>query len=444
MKRKRIVVFFLGGVLAALVQAPARATTREIAEFQAARLTFDQSILNQLTYDTYRDPFDEMQTRPYNLLFTNIGRHPTLSPWQGQSGMYTRYVNALIGNNGTANVDNDADTLQGSMIWRTSRSFAWGLSAAYLAGNSSSDDTAGTATFSDSDDLEGFDLRVAAALQISESRILGGGVRVRSASREVASRSFEQGVGGFNGVDSFDESGITVDFGARSYFSETASWEAQIVVGIGSAERDESSESIDAMGVLTDRFVLANDDIKDMTVGVYGGYNRLRREGLGETQYRAGFETTSRELDNDNLAYSETGGVVTPGTTLTGQDPVGLTRIYVSAQTVFNAGETELFAGARLAHEAVSGSTTIDVGGTPVNEAIDDTRLHLGLTVGLRQPLLRDRLRIIVSGRGDLFNDDTSTTFDSSSTSDDASRTCARRNCGTVSAWSARSETTCG
>jgi hypothetical protein len=78
------------GTLIALLPGTARALTREVAELQPTRLTFGQSVLNQLSYGTYREPFDELQTRPHNLLFHNIGRHPNLSPWQGQQGSYTR------------------------------------------------------------------------------------------------------------------------------------------------------------------------------------------------------------------------------------------------------------------------------------------------------------------------------------------------------------------
>jgi hypothetical protein len=108
------------GALVALAPGLAAATTREIAELHDVRLAFGQSVLNQLSYGTYREPFDELVSRPHNLLFANIGRHPTLSPWEGQAGSYTRYFNALIGNNGTANVDNEADSIQGSLVFRPS------------------------------------------------------------------------------------------------------------------------------------------------------------------------------------------------------------------------------------------------------------------------------------------------------------------------------------
>ena len=84
------------GALVALWPGVGLAITRDIAELQPARLTFDQSVLNQLTYGTYRDPFDELQVRPFNLLFTNIGRYSNLSPWQGQAGNEYGSAMALI------------------------------------------------------------------------------------------------------------------------------------------------------------------------------------------------------------------------------------------------------------------------------------------------------------------------------------------------------------
>ena len=47
------------------------------------------------------------------------------------------------------------------------------------------------------------------------------------------------------------------------------------------------------------------------------------------------------------------------------------------------------------------GSSQTDAAGTITNEKIDDSLMGLGLTLGLRQPLFRDKLRIIVSGHGD-------------------------------------------
>ncbi len=423
---RKISIGLLIAAWIALTPGGAEATTREIADLQPVELTFGQSILNQLSYDTYRDPFDELQTRPYNLLFTNIGRHPNLSPWQGQEGSYSRYVNALIGNNGAANVDNDADTIQGSMIRRETGTLAWGVSGAFLTGSNGSNDSAGTSTFNDSDDLSGFDLRVATAWQISERRVLGGGVRARQATRDVVNDSFELGVGGFVGADEFSQSGAEFDFGMRQFHGEFASWEVQAVAGFGTAEQDEFSETLDDTGAITDRFVITNYDISDMNVGIHAGYNRLRRERLGETEFRIGLESFQRELDNSDLAFSQTGGAVTPTLTLLGQDTISATEISLSAKTVFQAGQTEVFSGAQFGYSMIDGATSVDAAGLVVNEAIDDTSVRLGLTVGFRQPIYNDHLRFIVSGRADLLDEERTTTFDTGSDGDDVSQTTAQ------------------
>ena len=145
--KRGITKFVMAGALVALWPGSIFALTRDIAGLQPAALTL-RSVLNQLTYDMYRDPLDELQTRPYNLLFQNIGRHSSLTPWPGQEGTYTRYFNALIGNNGPANVDNDADALQGSLIRRETDALAWAISGAYLTGQAGSTDSNPTTTFS--------------------------------------------------------------------------------------------------------------------------------------------------------------------------------------------------------------------------------------------------------------------------------------------------------
>ena len=402
------------------------ALTRDIADLQPARLTFDQSVIHQLTFETYRDPFDELQTRPYNLLFNNIGRHSNLSPWQGQAGNYTRYFNALIGNNGTANVDNDADTLQGALIRRETDAIAWGVSAAFLTGEDGSDDSNPTTTFSDTDNLNGFDLRGAAAYQLSERRVLGGGFRATQASSELTDSSFGQGVGGFFGAEEFDQLRVVLDFGMRTFLDPMSSWEIQGALGFGSSEQDEFSETLDLLGLVTDRFVITNYEISDLDLGLYAGYNRVRAGQLGETEYRVGLERSERELDNSDLSFGETGGVVTPVVTLLGSDPITRTRLYASAKTIFQAGETEMFAGAELGYGMVDGSTRVDAAGFIVNEEIDDSHTHLGATVGLRQPLYRDKIRLIVSGRADLVDQETSTVFDSGSDDDNSTLSVAQ------------------
>jgi hypothetical protein len=64
----------LAGVFLLALTGRAAAVTREVANVPAFRLSFGESVLNQLTYDTYRTPYDELATRPYNLLFAGIGR----------------------------------------------------------------------------------------------------------------------------------------------------------------------------------------------------------------------------------------------------------------------------------------------------------------------------------------------------------------------------------
>ena len=402
----------------ALLPAAAAALTRDIADMQSAQLTLGQSVVNQLSYDTYRDPFDELQSRPYNLLFQNIGRHSTLTPWQGQEGSYTKFCNALVGNNGAANVDNNADAVQGSLIRRETASFAWGFSAAAILGNGGSDDANGTSTFSDKDDLEGLDLRGGLSKQISDRRVLGGGFRVTQAGTEFSEDNFEPGVGGISDVEKFDQVGLILDFGMRTFLNESASWEFRVLAGYSNAQQDDLSDSLDGAGVVTSRFVTRNYDIQEMKVGATGSYNRLHVDGRGETEFGGGIERSQRELGNNDLAYTETGGTITPTLTLLGQDVMAANRIFGSAKTVFLAGETELFAGARLGYEWIEGATQRDNAGTIVTESIDDTQIHLAITAGLRQPIFTDKLRFIVSGRGDFVDSSTATTFDTGATGD--------------------------
>jgi len=140
----RIARLTVAGVVLAFAGRSASAVTREVANVPAFRLTFGDSVLNQLTYDTYRTAYDELQTRPYNLLFAGIGRHANLSPWPGQEGGYARYVDALIGNNGAANVDNNADAIQGTMIRRQTGKIAWGVSKGVSPADASATKVFGT------------------------------------------------------------------------------------------------------------------------------------------------------------------------------------------------------------------------------------------------------------------------------------------------------------
>ncbi|MDH3626377.1 MAG: hypothetical protein OEV00_01740 [Acidobacteriota bacterium] len=422
---RRRIMTITAATLFALSSFSVRAAAREIADLQPARLTFSQSILNDVSFGTYREPFDELQTRPYNMLFSNIGRYPSFSPWPGQEGNYTRYVNALIGNNGTANVDNGADSIQGSIVRRQTDTWSWGVSAAILAGNDGNENSSGASTFRDTDDLNGFDLRPAAAKQLGEKRVLGFGLRLTSANAEVTDSSFESGVGGFFGENQFKQSGILADVGLRTFLTPGSSWEIQLVAGTEGFDQTEIAETIDGLGVITDRTTITNYDVSDLKVGVFGGYNRQKDGALGEMEYRLGIERSQRELDNADLSFVDNSGVVTPVNTLLAQDTIGTTLISASAKSIFQAGETEMFASARLAFGMVDGSTQIDASGFIVNEAIDDSESHLALTLGLRQPFFRDKLRIIVAGRADLVDAERTTTFDTSANVDDFRRSSA-------------------
>lgn len=418
--RREVLKFALAGSLAALFCGGVAAATREIAEWQPTQLTFGQSVLNQLSYDTYRDPYDELQTRPYNLLFSNIGRYPNLSPWQGQEGSYTHYFNALIGNNGRSNVDNNADAIQGALVRRETPRLSWGVAGAFLAGTDNSSDSVGTTNFRDTDEVAGFELRGGAALQLGESRVFGAGLTVTSAMDETTEASFEPGVGGFFGADEFAHTVFTVDAGLRTFLTSTSSWEAQVIVGLGSAEQNEFSETIDDTGAVNDRFYATHYDIDHMSIGLWGGYNRLHDNRFGEIEFRGGIERAQRELGNTDLSFSETLGVPTPLATLLGQDSISATRLHFSAKSIFRAGETEMFTGASLSHGMLDGATQIDVSGTVINEEIDDSQTALGLTVGLRQPLFRDKLRFIVSGHADFIDQETATIFDTVTDGDDS------------------------
>jgi hypothetical protein len=416
----------IAGVLLALAPGTGRATTRELAEFQHSRLIFDRSVLNQLTYGLYREPFDELQSRPYNLLFTNIGRHPNLSPWQGQEGSYTRYFNALIGNNGSANVGNDADAVSGTLIRREAVAWTWGGAAAFLTGSDGSDDGNATSTFSSADDLNGYELRGAASRQLSDRRVLGFGFRATQATSEVTDNSFEQGTGGYLGLREYDQMDLAFDAGLREFRSPLASWEVRVLAGLGSATQTDSSRDLDVDGNETGSFTDTNYEIDDVRLGIEGGYNRLKRDRIGETEFRGGIERSQRELANSDLSFSSSGGTMTPLVSLIGQDPITSTRLYASAKSIFQAGETEMFAGAELGYGMVEGATQVDASGTIVTESIEDTIAQLGLTVGLRQPVFRDRLRFIVSGRADVADEDRLTSFGTGSDGTSASNSTAQ------------------
>jgi hypothetical protein len=162
-----------------------------------------------------------------------------------------------------------------------------------------------------------------------------------------------------------------------------------------------------------------NWDIDDTTIGLQAGYNRLKTERLGETEYRNGLQRTERELANADLSFTQDGGGATPSIVLVGQEPITSTRLALSAKSIFQAGQTEMFGGAQLAYAVQEGATQVDSGGTITTEEIDDSLIHLGLTAGLRQPFFRDRLRFIVSGRADITDQQVETRINASSDADD-------------------------
>ena len=108
--------------------------------------------------------------------------------------------------------------------------------------------------------------------------------------------------------------------------------------------------------MVTARFVSTNYDIDDLGVTVAGSYNRLRAEGLGEMEFGGGFTYSQRELGNSDLAFTETGGVTTPDVTLLSQEPVTTMGVFGTARSIFQAGETEVFIGARLGYDTMDGA----------------------------------------------------------------------------------------
>jgi hypothetical protein len=218
---------------------------------------------------------------------------------------------------------------------------------------------------------------------------------------------------------------LIADVGLRSFLGSRSSWEVQLLAGYSGFEQDEFTLALDGTGAVTDRLVSKNYDISETSIGIYGGYNRLRQDRLGETSYRLGIERSSRELDNSDLSFSQTGALTTPITTLLDQDALTWTGLHASARTVFHAGETEMFAGGMLGYGMLEGSTTIDSLGFISSEEVDDDRTFLNATLGLRQSFLGDKLRFIVTGRADVVDLDQTTNFLTGSTTDSATLTSA-------------------
>ncbi len=402
---------------AALVLAgEASATTRDIADLGPAPLTVRQSVVGELTSGVIQDPYDEFLQRPYDLSFVNIERYPNLSPWPGQEGEQGRYVDFLIGNNGSSNVRHSSDTLQGTYIAQAQDKLAWGVSAAVLADNLQNSDVTTTSSFSDGEELTGVDLRFGAGYRISDRIVLGGGLSVFDRGDSVTDQSFATGVGGFYSLQELTEQGGELDFGFRWFTSENTSWDGSLLVGLGGTELDDFSETLDAAGAITSRIVITDYEVSDQYLQLSGGYNKRYLEGQGEMQVRAGVRSSTHELDNTNLSFTDDGVVVTPTLVLLGQDPVGQTELFASAQTLFLRGWTQIFGGARLSFAQTDGSTQVDSLGVIVDETIDDSRTNLALVMGLRQPLWNEKFRLLARARADWVDASQETAFTGAST----------------------------
>ena len=329
------------GLAVVIVSGVSGATTREVAEVSPRPLSINQSVLFEVTDGIFRTPYDELQMRPYNLLFVNVDRNPNLSPWPGQTGEQIHYLNALVGNNGATDVDGDADVLQGAYIRQRGEGIAWGFSGGLFSSENDSNDITNGVTFDETDSVSGFDFRGSVAKSLSDSFVGGVGVRLFSQTDEVIQESFAPLTGGSFTENSTDQTGGAVDVGVRKFMEGNRSWEASVHFGFGDGEVDNFSDTLDVNGAITDRFVVTDYDLTDTTYGVRGQFNTLAQNGRHEGQYRIGLTVTERELDNDALAFQETAGVVTPSLTLLNQDAVSWTTVYGAVEHVFFAGPTQ-------------------------------------------------------------------------------------------------------
>jgi hypothetical protein len=400
--------------------------TREIAELRRQPLTLRRSVINQLTADILKDPYDEFLRRPYNLSYVNLERLPNLSPWPGQEGEQNRYVDFLIGNNGNSNVRAGADTLQGTYIGQSSEKFSWGVSGAYLTDDFENSNGALGATFTDGGELTGGDLRFGMGFRISNRVVLGGGVGAYTGTDKFEDGNLSPGLGGSYALQESTQTGFEADFGFRLFTGQRSSWDARLLVGSGETEVDDLSQILDGGGAITDLLVNKDYDLTDTYIELAAGYNRTLVESDGEWQIRGGIRQNERELDNTLLGFADDGTGVVANLTLLGQDPVTTREIFISADTLFTRGWTQIFASARVMHITATGSTTADASGFVVNEAIDDSQSGLGLIMGLRQPLWNEQFRLVARARADWTNTTTETTFDVASSGRDTSQTSTR------------------
>jgi len=414
-------MFGIGVLLTSGLLWPAttEAVTRELVELQRTPLTSRMSVIHQLSGGLLSDPYDELLNRPFNLHFVNLQRNGNLSPWPGQQGEQVRYVDFLIGNNGNTNVRNGSDTLQGTYISQRGDKFVWGASAAYLGDDVQNTDLAAGANFADSESLLGFDARFAAAYRVSNRMVLGAGLSAFKGTDTFDDSSFTQGLGGSFSLQELDDTGFEADFGLRLFTGESKSWDAAVTLGSGSTDLDDYSDTLDAGGAVLSRFVINRYSIDDVYFQVSAGHNRLFLESDGEMQFRAGFRSSRHELSNTDLSFTDTLGVITPSLTLISQSPVTDNEVFLSAETLFVRGWTQIFGGARLSMAQLDGSTQVDSVGLIVNESIDDGDLRLGLVMGLRQPLWNERFRLVARAQADLADTSRTTTFDNASSSTD-------------------------
>ena len=418
-------MFGIGVLLAGAVCWPGatQAVTREIAELQRTPLTPRMSVIHQLSGGLLSDPYDELLSRPFNLHFTNLERNANLSPWPGQEGEQVRYVDFLIGNNGNTNVRNGSDTLQGTYISQRGGKFVWGVSGAYLGDDIQNTDLAAGANFADSESLLGLDGRFAMGYRVSNRMLLGGGVSAFKGTDTFDDASFTQGLGGSFSLQELDDTGFEADFGFRMFTGESKSWDATLMVGSGSTQLDDYSDTLDATGAIISRFVINRYDIQDVYVQLSGGHNRLFLEGEGEMQFRAGVSSSRHELSNSDLSFTDALGVITPSLTLLSESPVTDNEVFASAQTLFVRGWTQIFGAARISVAQLDGSTEVDSVGVIVNESIDDSELRLALTMGLRQPLWNERFRLVARARAEVSDSSRTTIFDAASSSTDVTQT---------------------
>jgi hypothetical protein len=253
--------------------------------------------------------------------------------------------------------------------------------------------------------------------------VLGGGLSAFKGTDTFDDSSFTQGLGGSFSLQELDATGFEADFGLRIFTGESKSWDTTLVVGSGSTQLDDYSDTLDATGAVLSRFVINRYDIEDVYLQLSAGHNRLFLESEGEVQFRAGVRSSKRELANNDLSFTETLGLITPNLTLISQSPVTDNEVFASAETLFVRGWTQIFGGARLSMAQLDGSTQVDSVGVIVNESIDDSELRLSLVMGLRQPLWNERFRLVARAQADVSDSNQTTTFDTASSSTDLTQT---------------------